>query len=363
MLSSTNQLLLDAVNAVNALTEEVANRQQTASSSLSTGVLQALTPEQRATANANLGTMAPLAAVPSAAQVDLDAEGVARILITGTAAIESFGTAPNGLTREIRFSASLELAHGPNLILIGAQNIKTQAGDTACVESLGGGVWRMVSYARASGDALSVPTDVVVDALESMTAPQIAGIKDLLGISDAGGSTPTLTHSLRQDLRTMTPGVDGPKSVIVEGLGVFVYYEGSSQLDDDETCFATATGRWVLEAASPDFLQAEIIDLQVRASTLEENKFFRGSFAMSMTSLSSLSSIDFTVAVPGSTPGDSVIVTPGNAFGNSAADRSALSFAAHVSSNDTITVSIRNASSGTAAVTASTWAVMVIKQK
>ena len=110
-------------------------------------------------------------------------------------------------------------------------------------------------------------------------------------------------------------------------------------------------------------LQAEILDLQVRTANIEKTTFLKGSFVMSMTSLGSLSSVAFTASVAGAQPGDSVVVTPGNAFGNSASDKAALNFSAHVSGANTITVSIRNASSATAAMTTSTWTVTVIKQK
>lgn len=204
--------------------------------------------------------------------------------------------------------------------------------------------------------------EIRYDRPQALTDAQKAQAKANMGISDAaGGSIPAVKHDQRASLRTMTPTAGD--NLIVEGLGVFVFYVGSTKLDDDETCFATSAGRWILEAVSPDMLQAEIFDLQVRTAKIEETTFLKGSFAMSMTSLASLSSVDFKAAVAGAEPGDSVIVNPGNSFGNSAADEAALSYTSFVSAPDTITVTIRNASAASAAMTTSTWTVMVIKQK
>lgn len=204
--------------------------------------------------------------------------------------------------------------------------------------------------------------EIRFDRAQTLTDAQKTQAKANMGISNAaGGSIPTVLHDQRTTLRTMTPTAGN--NIIVEGLGVFVFYVGSTKLDDDETCFATSAGRWILEAASPDMLQAEIFDLQVRTANIEETTFLKGSFVMSMTSLASLSSVDFKAAVAGAEPGDSVIVNPGNSFGNSAADEAALSYTSFVSAPDTITVTIRNASAASAAMTTSTWTVMVIKQK
>ena len=82
---------------------------------------------------------------------------------------------------------------------------------------------------------------------------------------------------------------------------------------------------------------------------------------MSLTSLASITSSNFTVTVPGATIDDIVIVNPGNIFGTTAADQGKLSYVAYISDLNTVTVSIRNASASTANITASTWNVLVIK--
>jgi hypothetical protein len=71
--------------------------------------------------------------------------------ITGTTTITAFDTVAAGIIREVTFAGSLTLTHNStSLILPGAGNIQTQAGDCATFESLGSGNWRCIKYSRAS---------------------------------------------------------------------------------------------------------------------------------------------------------------------------------------------------------------------
>ncbi|WP_376704675.1 hypothetical protein RQ479_07990 [Mesorhizobium sp. ISC25] len=94
--------------------------------------------------------------IASAATTDLgDATGI-NVRITGTDAISSFGSAPAGAIRRLTFAAALTLTHDPaSLILLGGADLVTEAGDTAWMQSLGAGNWRMLGFFRASGAALS----------------------------------------------------------------------------------------------------------------------------------------------------------------------------------------------------------------
>lgn len=205
------------------------------------------------------------------------------------------------------------------------------------------------------------------------------------------GVVMVVDYANRATLRSLTPAPGAVR--VVTGLGLFAWSVGAAELDDDATCFATATGRWVLIAADPDYVfgswVAGVDDLDYRVASLEggtpetlaaratalegratavegrattlEGKYLFGSFNMSLTTLATIVSSNFTVTVTGAVVGDSVIVNPGNSFGTAAADQGKLSFIAYVSAADTVTVSIRNASASTASMTASTWAVLVIK--
>jgi hypothetical protein len=86
----------------------------------------------------------------SATTTDLSTVG-ANVRITGTTTITGFGTAPSGVTRKLRFAAALTLTHNAtSLILPGAANITTAAGDTAEAISLGSGNWVLVNFTRAA---------------------------------------------------------------------------------------------------------------------------------------------------------------------------------------------------------------------
>ncbi|MER8403554.1 hypothetical protein NKH16_02180 [Mesorhizobium sp. M1307] len=94
--------------------------------------------------------------IASAATTDLgDATGI-NVRITGTDAISSFGSAPAGAIRRLTFAAALTLTHNAtSLILPGGSNIVTAAGDTASVQSLGSGNWRLLRFTRVDGASVS----------------------------------------------------------------------------------------------------------------------------------------------------------------------------------------------------------------
>lgn len=99
-----------------------------------------------------LQSAAPWVDLASAATTDLGAQTSDNLRITGTTTITSFGTAANGVTRNLRFAAVLTLTHNAtSLILPGGANITTAAGDTATAKSLGSGNWVVVDYQRATG--------------------------------------------------------------------------------------------------------------------------------------------------------------------------------------------------------------------
>lgn len=72
--------------------------------------------------------------------------------VTGVSAITSIGSIGVGSVIRLHFDASLTLTHhATNLILPGAANIKTAAGDEALFIEYDAGDWRCVSYQRADG--------------------------------------------------------------------------------------------------------------------------------------------------------------------------------------------------------------------
>ncbi|RWB05481.1 MAG: hypothetical protein EOQ39_22340 [Mesorhizobium sp.] len=112
----------------------------------------------------------------SAATVNLaNATGVA-VTITGTVAITAFGTVAAGAERVLTFAGSLTLTHNAtSLILPGAANITTAAGDVVTLRSLGSGNWSCVGYQRANGGPVTIPAGTAISqpalVLEQSTTP------------------------------------------------------------------------------------------------------------------------------------------------------------------------------------------------
>jgi hypothetical protein len=103
-----------------------------------------------------LGTEGTIA---SATTTDLGTIGVNILSITGTTTITSLGStavASNPLYF-VRFTGALTLTHNAaSLILPGAANITTVAGDTAVLKYEGSGNWRCQKYSRISGAPLTL---------------------------------------------------------------------------------------------------------------------------------------------------------------------------------------------------------------
>jgi hypothetical protein len=91
-------------------------------------------------------------AVASAGTVDLGAQTGNFLIISGTTTITAFGTVSAGIWKVVRFSGALTLTHnGTSLILPGAANITTVAGDVACFLSEGSGNWRCMWFEPVDG--------------------------------------------------------------------------------------------------------------------------------------------------------------------------------------------------------------------
>jgi len=80
------------------------------------------------------------------------------VTISGTTTITSLGTSATNASPIyfVKFSGALILTHNAtSLILPGAANITTAAGDCAIFEALGSGNWRCLNYMKANGQAVS----------------------------------------------------------------------------------------------------------------------------------------------------------------------------------------------------------------
>lgn len=115
--------------------------------------------------------LAPPVTIASGSTVAIGAAASNLITISGTTTITAFDSISAGAERKLTFSGALTLTHnGTSLILPGAANVTTEAGDTATFVSLGSGNWRCIDYQRASGLPLK-PSNAIGDVLVSAQAP------------------------------------------------------------------------------------------------------------------------------------------------------------------------------------------------
>jgi hypothetical protein len=109
-----------------------------------------------------IGTFGLEASIASAATTDLGIALQHVALITGNATITSFGSSANlaAPIYHVRFAASLLLTNSISLILPGAANIQTQAGDALLAQYLGAGNWKVNFYQSAIGGGTTNPNKI-----------------------------------------------------------------------------------------------------------------------------------------------------------------------------------------------------------
>jgi hypothetical protein len=165
------------------------------------------------TAGAAADALSPAAVnVASAATTNIGAAASPNVNITGTTTITAFDTVTSGIKRWATFTGILTLTHnGTSLILPGAANITTAAGDTALFESEGGGNWRCLYYQRATGQAVVAPAGSWV-TFQSGTISNQAAV-DILGFPSSAkvveiymDSISPVTDAQNLRLRTSTDG-------------------------------------------------------------------------------------------------------------------------------------------------------------
>lgn len=159
---------------------------------------------------------------------------------------------------------------------------------------------------------------------------------------------------------------------LVDGLGWFQWVSGSSEPDDDESCFATANGRWLLQAVHWDVIDSwQLPDDSARDEQDEDiaarwpGRVLRGTAVCAVTSVSSTASVAFTGTVLGAAAGDRVVVTPPAALGDTDTDSARLACHAYVSNVNEISVRLTNASAASATTNTAiraAWPILVFKE-
>jgi len=78
-----------------------------------------------------------------------------------------------------------------------------------------------------------------------------------------------VSYTDRATLRSTISEVDD--STMIDGLGLFMWVNSKDEPDDDETCFTTATGQWLLQAPAWDLIEAwNLIEKSVMDDWMED---------------------------------------------------------------------------------------------
>lgn len=202
------------------------------------------------------------------------------------------------------------------------------------------------------------------DRITALAAAVGADIKALQ--SAAGGAIASYTYADRAQLRTTTG-----THAVVEGLGLFEYAPGSDEPDDDESCFATSSGRWLMVCPHWDVVSAwQLPDDAVRDEYDKDeplrfaSKVLSGTATCAIASVATVATASFAGTISGAAVGDRVIATPPGELGGTAADTARLSYYARVTATDTVTITLANASASVATTHAAiraAWPITVIK--
>lgn len=113
--------------------------------------------------------------VAAAATVDLGAAASPTVNITGSGeTIASFGTTGASLLRFVTFAAANTLQHGASLVLPGAANITTAAGDCLIAISTAADAWKVLSYVKADGTPIVLASQAEAEAGAEATKPMSA---------------------------------------------------------------------------------------------------------------------------------------------------------------------------------------------
>ena len=215
------------------------------------------------------------------------------------------------------------------------------------------------SQAIATVSGLQSALDAKQPLLVSGTNVKTINGQALLGDGDLAVGTQVyrLGYDSRASLRTL--GYPGLEWALVDGLGLFAFEAGSTEPDDDETCFATPEGAWLLQCPAFDLVDAwmhvasaplrdAVATLQTKAAPL------RGSTTSSIATVAAGARVSFDVSIPGAVRSSSAMVS-------APADlAAALLVQASVSALDTVTVYLSNPSAAAASVSTGEFQVTVI---
>lgn len=112
------------------------------------------------------------------------------------------------------------------------------------------------------------PTLVSGTNISTVNGRSLLGGQPLVIVRSAT-SLNAVAYDDRNTLRSSVSEVDD--STVISGLGLFMWVDTQDEPDDDETCFTTATGQWLLKAPAWDLLAAwDMIEKSVMDDWIED---------------------------------------------------------------------------------------------
>ena len=112
---------------------------------------------------------------------------------------------------------------------------------------------KVISTAVTAALALKQPTLVSGVNISTVNGVSLMGGQPLV-IARSATSLNRVLYDNRSSLRSTTSQVDD--STVVESLGLFMWTNTQFEPDDDETCFTTFSGQWLLQSPASDLLDA-----------------------------------------------------------------------------------------------------------
>lgn len=220
-------------------------------------------------------------------------------------------------------------------------------GDAATVTSI------LTSISTLNQSVVSINTALSgkQESLVSGTNIKTINGGSILGSGNLAVGIDVLSYENRGNLRSLSPANN--TLIEVEGLGIFLYQVGNTELDDDETCFATDSGRWLLQAVGWDFVDGWVYQTYI---DMIEGQPIYASVTPSTTYVSPQSQVSFTATVSGAVVGDVVVINPPSSLSPYVA------IYGYVNAADTVTVYINNPHPTYAAsFSQGSWKIAVLK--
>lgn len=172
---------------------------------------------------------------------------------------------------------------------------------------------------------------------------------------DSGAGIHKMSYAKRAELRALAG-----EYAMVDTLGFFQFEEGSVEVDDDESSFATANGCWILQCPSFDLIEA----WNLPRNNMLNVRVIPGAINMTATAVAGNSIVSVTSPLPGVEPGDTVIMTPPGGLGTTTAGLSILNYYAYCTIAGTVGIVITNVSAASVPIAPKAiglWPVLVIK--